>query len=256
VGRKDDFLGRSNDNSKKTDKAVDAFAARFETWIGRAIRRVLSKTDFEDFRESAAALTSMMESLKRAGLNDRIAEIEDLYGEELVTLKDKFADLASAKEIQTAVDFDTAEQLVQFRARKAVTDVEQYVGSFSVRVLDQVVIGGGVDLDAISETLDSRLVSNIRTELRTELAVFQRTITKQVGDELGVELYAYVGPTDKIIRDFCKSRVGKVFSVEEIKAMDNGQGLDVFTSGGGYNCRHDWRPVTQEIAAEVFGYKP
>jgi hypothetical protein len=37
--------------------------------------------------------------------------------------------------------------------------------------------------------------------------------------------------------------------------MDNGQGLDVLTSGGGYNCRHEFRPITLEFAKSL-GYNP
>jgi len=30
-----------------------------------------------------------------------------------------------------------------------------------------------------------------------------------------------------------------------MRRLNNGQGLPVKTSGGGYNCRHSWSPVTQ-----------
>lgn len=55
--------------------------------------------------------------------------------------------------------------------------------------------------------------------------------------------FQYTGPKDAVTRDFCSARVNKIFSRGEINAMDNGQTPGVFTTGGGYRCRHTWRPV-------------
>lgn len=41
-------------------------------------------------------------------------------------------------------------------------------------------------------------------------------------------------------RGFCKEHWNKSYTLTEIKAMDNGQGLPVLINGGGYNCRHYW----------------
>ena len=55
--------------------------------------------------------------------------------------------------------------------------------------------------------------------------------------------YIYVGPIDERTRDWCLSRVGRVFTRAQIDAMDNGQIPDPFTTGGGYNCRHKFVEV-------------
>ena len=49
-------------------------------------------------------------------------------------------------------------------------------------------------------------------------------------------------------RDFCKEHYNKIYTIEEIQALNNGQGLDVLTYAGGYNCLHWWMP-----AGEVMG---
>jgi hypothetical protein len=68
--------------------------------------------------------------------------------------------------------------------------------------------------------------------------------------------FRYEGPRGALSRDFCKSRVGKVYTLEEIETMDNGQGLPVLYFCGGYNCRHRWVGVIQgEIKFEK-GAKP
>lgn len=77
------------------------------------------------------------------------------------------------------------------------------------------------------------------------------------GDVLPVpddQLYAYVGPVDSIIRPFCLEHVGKVYTKAEIDALDNGQIPNVFLSGGGFQCRHLWSPISRfDEAADLRG---
>jgi len=59
------------------------------------------------------------------------------------------------------------------------------------------------------------------------------------------QLYGYVGPVDSIIRPFCLEHIGKVYTKAEIDALDNGQIPNPFLTGGGYNCRHLWAPISR-----------
>lgn len=86
------------------------------------------------------------------------------------------------------------------------------------------------------------------TYARTAHFAASREMKAQQADDLGVENFLYVGPNDSKTRSFCSERVGKVFTRKQIEAMDNGQGLSVRTYGGGWNCRHDWVPVTEGLA--------
>jgi hypothetical protein len=36
-----------------------------------------------------------------------------------------------------------------------------------------------------------------------------------------------------------------VVDEKQMRSLSNGQGLPVKTSGGGYNCRHSWSPITE-----------
>lgn len=65
------------------------------------------------------------------------------------------------------------------------------------------------------------------------------TIRKNI--EAGVKYFKYAGPPAD--REFCANLLDKVFPIEEIEKMDNGQGLPVLYYKGGYNCRHRWVPV-------------
>jgi hypothetical protein len=59
------------------------------------------------------------------------------------------------------------------------------------------------------------------------------------------DVFAYLGPADTKLRPFCREHVGKVFTRDEIHALDNGQLPDCFLTGGGYNCRHMFASVSK-----------
>lgn len=68
------------------------------------------------------------------------------------------------------------------------------------------------------------------------------------------QLYAFVGPVDGLMRPFCRAHVGRVYTRAEIEALDNGQLPNPFLTGGGYNCRHLWAPISRfDPAADLHG---
>ena len=83
------------------------------------------------------------------------------------------------------------------------------------------------------------------TEVKTKIASYGRQVTAAVGESAGLDLYLYTGPRDGITRRFCKPLINKVVDELQMSKLNNGQGLPVKLSGGGYNCRHSWSPVSQ-----------
>lgn len=83
------------------------------------------------------------------------------------------------------------------------------------------------------------------TEARTATAQWGRSLTAQAAEEAGLDHYLYVGPRDGITRGFCEELVDLVVTSTQMRKLNNGQGLSVKTSGGGYNCRHSWAPVSE-----------
>ena len=70
-------------------------------------------------------------------------------------------------------------------------------------------------------------------------------------DEAKVDNFIYIGPNDSKTRGFCAELVGGVFSRKEIEAMDNGQTGNVLSDRGGFNCRHQWIPASDDLAAAI-----
>ncbi|HRP03229.1 MAG TPA: hypothetical protein PLE30_11335 [Candidatus Kapabacteria bacterium] len=72
----------------------------------------------------------------------------------------------------------------------------------------------------------------------------------------GITKFRYEGPTGILSRGFCKDRVGRVYTIEEIELMDNMQRLPVLYFCGGYNCRHRWVAVIVGEITYDNGAKP
>jgi hypothetical protein len=101
----------------------------------------------------------------------------------------------------------------------------------------------------------NRSLSEAQTLAETASTMFARTITdrgfRQIEADLpkGAIRYGFEGPTDKLTRDFCRRLVARTrrnpMTRGVIEKLDNGQLPDVFITGGGYNCRHQW--IIEEI---------
>lgn len=96
------------------------------------------------------------------------------------------------------------------------------------------------------------------TEIKTKISQYGRGLTAMASAVAELDHYLYTGPRDGITRDFCRALVNKVVSEQQMSKLNNGQGLAVKTSGGGYNCRHSWSPVTESFieAAKLTRAKP
>lgn len=105
----------------------------------------------------------------------------------------------------------------------------------------------GATLSDVSEIISSSVGSTMakaNNQARTMLMAYGRQVNMMLGERAGVGWYVYIGPLDQISRPFCRHLAGKVLSVEQIKALENGQIEPPMVHGGGYNCRHHWSPVS------------
>lgn len=80
------------------------------------------------------------------------------------------------------------------------------------------------------------------TLANTGLAQFDNAYMQTMARQAGIDKYLYDGVLHPTSRIFCQDHIGRIYSTAEIMEMDNGQGLPVMTSCGGYNCAHYWTP--------------
>jgi hypothetical protein len=105
-----------------------------------------------------------------------------------------------------------------------------------------------VPVDIVTSELEERLKRSSGrqlTEVKTRISQYGRSVTAAAAAAAELDHYLYTGPLDGITRPFCKALVDKVVTGDQISKLNNGQGLSVLTSCGGYNCRHSWSPVSE-----------
>lgn len=113
----------------------------------------------------------------------------------------------------------------------------------------------GYGPDVLRRRLEERGFANAETEAQTAVSRFNNLLTFENAAVTGTRTFKYFGPVSAITRPFCRAHAGQVFTEEEIRKMDNGQGLPVSESCGGYNCRHYWIAVPDGRKTENGGQR-
>ena len=181
------------------------------------------------------------------GLAESVFEVTDAEREtlanieELLNIQADGFDIESIGGIGSALASDTVEgifdDVILPDTQRAVRDA---LSSAEFSAEPGAVISS---LDAALRSAEGRQI----TEARTRLTSFGRELTAVAAEAAGLDHYLYTGPLDGITRSFCRELVGKVFTSSQIGAMRNYQLEPVLTRGGGYNCRHSWSPVSEEL---------
>jgi hypothetical protein len=83
------------------------------------------------------------------------------------------------------------------------------------------------------------------TEANTALAQFDNNYHTQTAHAAGIDKFLYDGTIYKS-RWFCIKHIGNIYTLEELRNMDNGQGLPVETSLGGFNCVHYHTAIVED----------
>lgn len=243
------------DNSARThieasSTEIEAFVLRLEKLLGikaAAIIREIKfgeKTARNNAKDAARILAQLEQVLIDADLVDEVDKLRNIYGKELHFIRDVyFKDVANQAQFYAGTDKDVIETLIHFDTSRVFTHVTGYVDDIQSTLMRAVLTGDVPNFNQVSS--DAFNAGTLQTEITTGLQGFSRTVTMKKAKDVGFTRFKYLGPLDQVTRKFCEHVLeeGPVYTLEEIQAMDNGQGLPVMTYGGGYNCRHQWRPV-------------
>ena len=126
-------------------------------------------------------------------------------------------------------------------------------------VYDQVI--GNARFTDLVDTVRNALTTNIagvpgkslvqysRLYARDLIMDYQRNVNLIKAQELGFNSFLYVGDIIATTRPFCKTRVGKVYTVGQINSWTYqwaGKKGPALHYCGGWNCRHHWQAVKPE----------
>lgn len=249
------LIGASVKTADTVDRLGERFAAELAAVL-RAVERRLRPLVADVAEGSRTSIVKASHANKaRKAIESALAEAgypnlaESAYGARLDALTDRV--LATRRLAQQSARLSGA-----FDARIAAlkllheTDLLDE-GDVIARTLWQATIRGvfgARPVDLILQDLFDEIDASeaqIRTLYDTSVSIFGRQVEAlQAGDDPDA-VFAYMGPADKKTREFCRQHVGKVYTRTEIETLDNGQIDNVFLTGGGYNCRHQWVEVSK-----------
>lgn len=129
-------------------------------------------------------------------------------------------------------------------AAKQIIEAESALNSRIIKLAKQA--SSDIDEDKFLRNLQrfERVQKRyLETVANTAGAAVRRSQLFLDAENAGVKKYKYAGSTGGNIRPFCAAHVNKIYTLDEIQKMDNGQGLSVQFYCGGYNCRHRWIPL-------------
>ncbi len=237
---------------------IEAFIRSLDNMLRYNVGSVVADIEAGNLKgmEAARMLGRLEEILREGGLQKEVTKLYKIYAEELREIGREFN---RQKEFEVLSDLDRpmVEALIEFDVNKTSNRLTEYVDDVRSTVMRGVILGSAPDFSQLHEAAGGGFVRDLNNELRTNLSAFNRTVTLKKANDVGFELFIYLGPDDKATRPFCAGLLEKdppIYTLDEIEDMDNGQDLPVAQYGGGYNCRHQWRPISEESAKEL-GYR-
>ena len=241
------------------DLEVEIFIERLKSLLDKEVRQLERRIlDGEVSAQQAAfAIQSVFASLRNGPLAARISEVEAIYVQELIRANELLeASGIPAKQIGfTQIEIDTVEALIFTQEQAISIKLQEYTNRIQSEVMKKILIGKKPNLDDLQDEVSAKVFNNLKTEIQTQTSAVHQAATVSKADKFGLRHYIYIGPDDKLTRKFCEHVLTKrgepIYTRDEIEAMDNGQGLDVLTYAGGYNCRHHWAAITEQRAKEL-----
>jgi hypothetical protein len=242
---------------KVSEAESRAFSLGVQRFVERQLRTLVEAEKIGTLapEDAARVLGSLFEDLQRRGLKGEIAKIRSLYADEISFVEETLARAAKVAPeggIFTDIDKSTIDAIVNVEEQKMLMNTGASVSEIQSALMRTALAGEPLNIGALMSDRMDALQSRMETLANTGLAGFQRTVILAKGQDLGFDLFIYLGPDDGITRPFCEKLLHTsppIFSIKQIEKMNNGQNLPAMQYGGGYNCRHQWRPISGEEAA-------
>ena len=134
--------------------------------------------------------------------------------------------------------------------KSAEQSIKGLVKSIPKRVIDVIQKGKNGELSKEDVLQKLRTANNVEAQyLNTVYDTVSKSLSRSQtfldAEKAEIQRFKYAGRTGGNIRKFCADHVGKIYTLQEMQELDNGQGLPVQFFCGGYNCTHRWLPVIE-----------
>ena len=221
----------------------------FKTALNKARRQLITTLEMASVSQDPMLLLSfdddqLLDLILRGGLGLAVEDFID--NQERIRL----AIERSLEVIEPEFNLDNLPQLDLIQGQAVAQVFEDVILPDTKRAVRDALTSITLDIPAsvVFSDLNERLKKSVGrqlTEVKTSISQYGRSINAAAAAAAGLKNYLYTGPMDGLTRPFCIPLVNKVVTEKQMTRLNNGQGLAVKTSGGGYNCRHSWSPVSE-----------
>ncbi len=232
--------------------AILAGESQYKTAVIRTIERIY----IQNTVDGVIDINKVSADLKRAQLlpsnytNEIIKKLTKSQEQIKNVWNDYFHDLANP--VNNYNDYNKIHSLINVE----FPEIESKIADKVITELKRSV-QGEYGFNSIRKRLLNTSLGNHSAEnfARTALLQFDNNYQEEMAKQAGVMYYLYDGDNSKNTRTFCRKHVGRVYTISELSAMDNGQGLPVRSSLGGYRCQHYLTPLVdykRKATGELF----
>jgi len=238
----------------------------YATILDYVVKEIYVKDDVIVFNQSNINIINKIDKLSNKNTTPEITKLKKyiLNGIKLV-LKDVFYDLSKI-DVRAIETSDPVEKRIikhAVRSLDQLTDLSPVYDEVKKKAIALMQKYEGISLKELRAELSKIIVDKNAVQKRWSMWThdlyyqYGRIGSNEVRKELKLVFCLYEGGEMENTRDFCEERNGKVFHESEIaKWVDldwegkNEIGYNPFVDAGGYNCRHSFRWISSEMAAQ------
>jgi len=203
--------------------------------------------------------------IQSVGFGIIVTQIADKIAETLTKLETYFQTVFGESEKTAALTDVFRASLARVRGSLLGEGISQALTTELVKTLQYHVYSKSTKAifrQALGQVLgvNGQPVRYLTTYANDTLYQFSRAYTDEVTKGLDAQYFYYMGTSIKTTRDFCGSRVGKVFTKMQVKdwakldwkgKIQGTTAQSIFMYAGGYNCRHRILPISKELSEKM-----
>lgn len=269
-------MGAILEQTRRHDRKVEAVVASFTTRAGAVLARAQARvtTDLRtklslspedlvlptagNMRVIRALPTIFRQAMLAEGYRPLVATFVNEFDGQLQIFDKILQEISRGFKVQvefTQRDFDffrgfkvsTGASLLEVVDQTAQVARTQAMFSMNASPFQKMAVQLADRLHTTLPRAETLAATGISTFYRTVADRGYQIVEKELEDNDEELEFTYVGPPagDRLIRPFCKKLMaaaasGQTWTRGQIDKMNNGQLPNVFTTCGGYNCRHQW----------------
>ena len=174
---------------------------------------------------------------------DRIVREYSTVADEVATMLSTYGDI-------TKLDTTIVNQLQNLTFNGFADLGNEYLDIIAKQVYESTLTGTtfAASVATVQRLVGDDMARYAKQQVHDSLLQFDRTVNTKIALDAGATKFQYRGPDDEKTRDHCDKHVNKIYTIEEINEIWQGEwagkiNSNAFVSAGGYNCRHRFRPV-------------